>query len=172
MKARMKKLISISMPMVGLALLVVLGVALADEPARDPVTIYGSEVDLTASGGPFGNARFTIRDEEFVGTVLVLTGDTEERGDEEDWWLYAPEAVHIFDFGVDGSFTTVGAEHLVPTDEDPLIWIVQGDMEITEASGVFEGVSGELRVIAKVNRHPDVLKANFQANGVVCGYGD
>ena len=169
MKTKMKKLISIKiMPVLGLALLIVLGVALADS-AQDPVTIYGSEVDLTAKKGPFGNATLTIRGEEFVGTVLVLTGDTEPRGD----GLYAPAAVHIFDFGKKiGGFTTVGAEYIVPSDDEPGVWIVQGDMDITEASGVFEGVSGELRVIAKVNRNPDVLKANFQAKGVVSGYGD
>ncbi len=81
--------------------------------------------------------------------------------------------MHIFDFGKKiGGFTTVGAEYIVPTDEDPLIWTVQGDAEITEPTGVFAGVSGELRIIAKVNWHEDVMEANFQANGVVSGYGD
>lgn len=170
MKARTKKLTLISIPVLGLALLVVLGVALADEgPAQDPVTIYGSEVDLTAKKGPFGKARLIIRDEEFEGTVLVLTGVREPRGE----GYYAPAAKHIFDFGKKiGGFTTVGAEYIVPTDEDPLIWTVQGDAEITEPTGVFAGVSGELRIIAKVNWHEDVMEANFQANGVVSGYGD
>ena len=166
MKAKMKKLISISIPVFVLAMLVVLGVALADGPAQDPVTIYGSEVDLTAKKGPFGKATITIRGDEFVGTVLVLTGDTEPRGEGE----YAPAAVHIFDFGKKiGGFTTVGAEYIVPSDE-PGVLIVQGDMDITEASGVFEGVSGELRVIAKINLN--IMEANFHANGVVSGYGD
>lgn len=165
MKAKMKKPTLISIPVAVLALLVILGIAFADGPARDPVTIYGSEVDLTAPGGPFGDATLTIRGEEFEGTVLVLTGDKEPRGD----GFYAPAAKHFFDFGDDGTFTTVGAEYIVPSDE-PGVWIVQGDAEITEPTGVFEGVSGELRIIAKANYN--IMEANFQANGVVSGYGD
>ena len=170
MKARMKKLILISIPVVVLALLVVLGSALADGPARDPVSIYGSEVNVAAPGGPFGKATLTIRGEEFVGTVLILTGDREPRGDGE----YAPAAKHVFTFTDEnneeiGGLTTVGGEYIVPTDEDPLILNLHGDADITEATGVFEGVSGELRISAQIDLH--VFQANFHANGVVSGYG-
>ena len=167
MKARMKKLISISMPVVGLALLVVLGVALADGPARDPVTIYGSEVDLNVSP-PSGNATLTIRGDTFSGTVLV-SGEAPPEPTRDG--LYLPAATHFFDFDNDGTLKTIGAEYLVATDEDPLVFTLHGNAEITEATGVFEGISGELRISATINRNPEVMEANFQANGVISGYG-
>lgn len=159
----MKKLTLISIPVVGLALLVVSGTALA--AARDPVTIYGSNVDLTAPGGPFGEASFTIRDEEFVGTVLVTReAPPEPKGD----GIYLPAAVHFFDFGDGNTLTTIGAEYIVPTDEDPDVSTLHGDMRIREATGVFEGVSGELSVNGQIDY--GVMQANFESHGTISGY--
>lgn len=166
MKARMKKMISISIPVLALALLVVLGSALAG-PARDPVTICGSEVDLTAPGGPLGDATLTIRGDTFSGTVRI-GGEAPPEPTRDG--LYLPAATHFFNFGDDGTLKMIGAEYLVATDEDPLVFTLHGNAEITEATGVFDGVSGELRISATINRNPDVMEANFQANGVVSGY--
>ena len=164
MKARMKRLTSISMPVVGLALLVVLGVALADGPAQDPVSIYGSEVDLNTK---CGKATLIIRGEEFVGTVVVSNeAPPVWRGDR----LYLPAAVHFFDFGEEvGILTTIGEEFLQPKDKDSPVYSLHGDMRIREATGRFAGVSGELRVYAEIDY--GVMQANFHANGVVSGYG-
>jgi len=168
MKARMKKLISISIPVLALALLVVLGSALAG-PARDPVTIYGSNVDLTAEGGPLGDATLTIRGDTFSGTVRI-GGEAPPEPTRDG--LYYPAATHFFDFGKKvGTLKMLGEEYLVATDEDPLVFTLHGNAEIIEATGVFEGVSGELRISATINRHEDVMEANFHANGVVSGYG-
>jgi hypothetical protein len=161
MKARMKKLISISVLV--LALLVVLGVALADS-AQDPVTIYGSEVDLNTK---CGKATLIIRDEEFVGTVLVSNeAPPVMRGDR----IYLPAAVHSFDFGDAGTLETIGEEFLQPTDKDSPVYSLHGNAEIRDATGCFTGVSGELRIYAEIDY--GVMQANFQANGVVSGYGD
>ena len=171
MTARMKKLTSISMLVVVLALLVVLGVVLTKGPVREPVTIYGSEVDLTAPGGTFGNATLTIRGDEFVGTVRVTREEVDgitsvPKGEGE----YVLAAKHFFDFGDGNTLTTIGAEYIVPTEEDPLVFTPHGDMEITEATGLFEGLSGELRLNGQIDRNPDVMEATFHANGVVSGY--
>ena len=168
MKARMKKLISISIPVLGLALLVVLGSALADGPARDPVTICGSEVDLNAPGGPLGDATLTIRGDTFSGTVRI-GGEAPPEPTRDG--LYLPAATHFFDFGDGNTLKMLGEEYLVATDEDPLVFTLHGNAEIIEATGVFDGVSGELRISATINRNPDVMEANFHANGVVSGYG-
>lgn len=116
------------MPVVVLALLVVLGVALM-EPAHDPVSIYGSEVDLTAPDGPFGKATLTIRGDEFVGTVRVTREEVDgvrsvPKGDGE----YVLAAKHFFDFGDGNTLTTIGGEYIVPTEEDPLVLTLHGDM--------------------------------------------
>ena len=170
MKARMKKLISISIPVFVLALLIVLGTALA-EPARDPVTICGSNVDLTDPYGPFGDATLTIRGDTFSGTVRIgsLPPPAPQPEPTRDG-LYLPAATHFFDFGDGNTLKMLGEEYLVATDEDKDVFTLHGNAEIIEATGVFEGVSGELRISATINRHEDVMEANFHANGVISGY--
>ena len=167
MKARMKKLISISIPVVVLALLIVLGTALAGDPARDPVTICGSNVDLTDPDGPFGDATLTIRGNTFSGTVRI-GGEAPPEPTRDG--LYLPAATHFFDFGDGNTLKTIGEEYLVATDEDPLVFTLHGNAEIIEKTGAFANVEGELRISATINRNPEVMQANFHANGVVSGY--
>ena len=173
MKIKMKKLISIkSMPLFTLALLVFFGTALA--ASREPVSISGV-VNLSTFAG---TATVTIADEELVGIVQVIpVGGMVPK----DGGLYFPVVEHWFMFpDADNPMDiliTTGEEFIMPTDEDPTVSTLHGNMEIIpqsalpegpSATGKFEGVSGELRVNGKFNSPPG--KASFSANGAVFGY--
>jgi len=160
MKARMKKLISIkSIPILALALLIVLGSALA--AGRDPVSISG-QVTLTEVPPFFGTATVTIGGEELAGTVAVIPMAPPVP---KDGGLYFPEVKHVFELDDGSTLTTTGEELAMPTDENPAISTLHGNMEITGGTGVFGGASGELRVNGQMDW--SVGQATFNANGVI-----
>ncbi len=173
MKPKMKKLISIkSIPILALALLVVLGTALA--AGREPVSISG-QVTL-AEVPPFsGTATVTIGGEELQGSVTVVPLAAPE---DKDGGQYFPVVEHWFMFpdaeNPTEIFITTGEEFIMPTDEDQTISTLHGNMEIIpqsahpegpSATENFEAVSGELRVNGKFNSPPG--KATFEARGTI-----
>ena len=162
MKAKMKKLISIkSIPILALALLIVLGTALA--AGRDPVSISG-QVTLTEVPPFFGEATVTIRGEELAGTVAVIPL---QEPVPKDGGLYFPELQHVFTFEDGSTLTTTGEEFAMPTDENPAVATLHGNMEITEGTGIFEGASGKLRVNGQIDFPPISGQATFKANGTI-----
>ena len=159
MKAKMKKLISIkSIPILALALLIVLGSALAD--GRDPVSISGV-VDLATFTG---TATVTVGGEELTGSVAVIPLQDPVP---KDGGLYFPEVQHVFDFGDGNMLTTTGEELAMPTDENPAVSTLHGNMEIIPelGTGIFEGASGELRVNGQMDW--SVGQATFESHGAI-----
>jgi len=158
MKAKMKKLISIkSISILALALLIVLGTALA--AGYDPVSISG-EVNL---GTFMGTATVTIGCDTFSGGVQVKpVGGMFPR---PDGGVDFPEVVHIFDFGDGSTLTTTGEEFAIPMGEKSAIWTLHGNMEITGGTGVFEDASGELRVNGQMDW--SIEQATFEAHGTI-----
>ena len=157
MKTRMKKLISVkSMPVLALALLVLLGTALA--AGRDPVSISGT-VDLATFSG---TTTVTIGGEEISACVAVIPMAEPEP---KDGGLYFPVVQHVFTFDDGSILTTTGEELAMPTDENLAVWTLHGNMEIISGTGVFEGASGELRVNGQMDW--SVGQATFEANGTI-----
>jgi hypothetical protein len=158
MKTKMKKLISIkSIPILALALLIVLGSALA-ESEGDSVTGSG-EVTAISETQFQGTATLTIEGEKFEGLVTVTPMAPPEP---KDGGLYFPVVEHVFDFGDDNTLTTIGAEFAKPTDQ-PGLSILNGDMNITGGTGYFEDAEGELSVHGQI--HLVEGWASFKING-------
>ena len=129
MKTKMKQLISIkSMPLHALALLIVSGLALA--ASREPISICGV-VDL---GTFIGTASVTVGGEVVSGTVQVIPLQTPVP---KDGGFYFPEVQHAFTFEDGSKLTTTGEELAMPTDENPAIYTLHGNMEIISGKGVF-----------------------------------
>lgn len=157
MKAKMKKSISISTPVVVLALLVILGTALA--AGRDPVSMSG-EVDLNTFSG---TATITIGGEELEVTVQVIP---KQPPVPKDGGLYFPEVEHVFTLEDESILLiTTGEELAMPTDENSAIYTLHGNMVIIDGTGVFDGASGELRVNGQMDW--SIGQATFDANGAI-----
>ena len=158
MKTRMKKLISIkSVPLLALVLLIVSGFTLAP-PGREPISICGV-VELETFSG---TAIVVVGGEAVPGTVQVVPLKPPY---EKDGVTHYPEIMHAFDFGDGNVLNTVGAEFAVSEDDNPEILTLHGNMEITSGSGIFEGVSGELRVNGQMNL--SLGQATFNAKGTI-----
>ena len=157
MKTKTKKSISImSLPILALALLVVSGLALA--AGREPVSISG-EVDLTTFSG---TATVSVGGEELEGTVAVIPL---QNSVPKDGGLYFPEVEHVFNLADGSTLITTGEELAMPTDENPAIYTLHGNMEIIDGTGVFDGASGELRVNGQMDW--SIGQATFNANGAI-----
>jgi hypothetical protein len=157
MKTKMKKMISIkSITILTLTFLIALGSALA--ASHDPVSICGT-VDLNTFKG---TAMATIGGEELSGTVAVIPMQPPVS---KDGGLYFPEVQHVFTFEDGSALTTTGEEFAMPTDENPAILTLHGNMEIIEGNGVFEGASGELQVNGQMDQ--SIGQATFNANGAI-----
>lgn len=158
MKVRIKKLTSIMViPVLALALLVTLGVALA-ETGRDPVTITGT-VNLATF---IGTATATFGTDTLSGTVQVIPMAPPEP---KDGGLYFPVVNHVFTFEDGSTLTTTGAELAMPTDENPAIFTLHGNMDIIDGTGVFEGASGNLRVNGQMDW--SIGQAAFESKGTI-----
>ncbi|MGD8501817.1 MAG: hypothetical protein PVJ86_14290 [Phycisphaerales bacterium] len=163
----MKKLTS-SKTMLALALLVVSGLALA--AGREPMTISG-QVTLAPQPPFSGAATVTIGDETLSGDVMVVPLAAPVP---KDGGLYFPVVEHWFTLEEENTLITTGEEFIMPTNEDPTVSTLHGNMTIIQqsadpegpsATGTFEGASGELRVSGKFNSPPG--KATFEARGVI-----
>jgi len=157
MKAKMKRLTLISMPVFALALLVILGTALA--AGRDPVSGSGN---VTYFAGP---ATLTIGDETFEGNVVVTpTAPPEFR---PSGVIYFPAVQHVFSFGDqnENTFTTIGKEVAVPIGTSGA-YILSGYMTITEGTGVFADASGEMSVQGEIT-DLNAGKASFEVHGAI-----
>ncbi len=147
MKARMKKLISIkSIPILSLALLIVLGTALADSEG-DSVTGSGQVNVNLGTGSGQGTAILSIEGEKFEGSVMVTPMVPPVP---KDGGLYFPVVEHVFDFGDDNTLTTSGAEFAKPTDQ-PGLYILDGYLNITDGTGDFDGASGEMSAHGQIH---------------------
>jgi hypothetical protein len=157
MKAKSRKLISIkSIPILALALLIVSGLALA--AVHEPVSISG-EVDLITFSG---TATVTIGGEELEVTVQVIP---KQPPVPKDGGLYFPEVEHVFNLADGSTLITTGEELAMPTDENPAIYTLHGNMEIIDGTGVFDGASGELRVNGQMDW--SIGQATFDAKGAI-----
>jgi hypothetical protein len=162
MKARMRKLISIkSIPILALALLIVLGTALA--AGRDPVSGEGS-ASLNPDTGLFeGSADLTIGGEEvtasFEVTLLTPLVPNEEG-------VFHVKASHKFRFKGGSSFTTVDKGVADPTDT-PGLYTLNENLTIVSGTKDFEGASGELRVHGKLDLR-GLPSASFDIHGGIC----
>lgn len=164
MKTKVKKLISIkSMAVLGLALLVVLGTAMADS-ACDHVSGSGA-TELDPSDGLFkGSGNLTIQGEKFDALVTV---SVDNLFISEDGVLQAKGVTHKFDFGDGNTFTTSGNEIGDPTDT-PGLFTLKGLMRITSGTGVFEDASGELTIRGEMDMR-ELPAASFDFEGVILG---
>jgi len=157
MKTRIKKLISVkSMPVLALALLVLLGTALA--ASRDPVSGSGNVF------GFVGSATFTVGDETFEGSVAVIP--LEEPVVSADGVFYFPAVQHTFEFDDESTLITVGEEVAEPKNDKPGEYTLNGYMDITEATMNLEGISGRLRVHGTIT-DLFVGEASFEIHGVI-----
>ena len=168
MRNKMKKLISIkSVPLFALALLIVLGTALA-ESEGDSVTGSGN-VEFKAFEFPFltleGPTTLSIEGEKSQGTVTVTVNVTQVEPGEGGVLNYYG-VIHEFVFE-DGSFTTIGDEVAKPTDQ-PGLSILSGYMNITDGIGDLLGASGEMSVHGRMDESGDIPKASFKVNGRIC----
>ena len=162
MKAKMKKLISIkSIPILTLALLVVLGSALAD--GRDPVSGSGTALlDLAPPPGATGTATLTIGGGEPVQASFTLTMSSMAW---KDGVLHIT-ATHIFTL-TGGTFTTTDKGIGEPTDENGLLTLNE-NLTITGGTGVYEGACGELRVHGQVQFIDDTTaNVSFDIRGAI-----
>jgi len=167
MKTRMKKLISIkSIPIFALALLIVLGTALA-ESEGDSVTGSG-KVEFKSFVFPLltleGPTSLSIEGEKSEGTVTV-TVNVEQVEPGEGGVLNYYGVIHKFVFK-DGSFTTTGDEVAKPTDQ-PGLSILDGYMNIDSGTGYFQDADGKLSVHGKMDESGAVPKASFKINGTI-----
>ena len=139
-------------------LFVTVGFALAT--GREPASISGT-VDLSTFAG---TATATIGGDMLSGTVAVtpLVPPVPKDGG-----LYFPEVQHVFTFEDGSTLTTTGEELAMPTDENPAIYALHGNMEITDGCGVFEGASGGLRVNGQMDYSVVPGQATFEARGVI-----
>jgi hypothetical protein len=154
MKAKMKKLISIkSIPILALALLVVLGTALADSEG-DSVTGSGQVYVNLATGSGQGTSTLSIEGEKFDGTVTVTVMPQPDG----TFWV-----IHEFDFGEENTFSTEGSETMMPANG---MFVLEGNMEITEGTGCFEDAEGEMSVHGKLKMlEPPNAVVFFKVNG-------
>ncbi len=159
MKTRMKKLISIkSMTALSLALLIVLGTAMA-ESEGDSVTGSGLVTANLATGIGDGTAILSIEGERVEGIVEVNVFPNPDG----TFWV-----IHKFDFGEDNTLSTEGTEVMKSAD-DPGLLVLSGDMNVTEGTGYFDGASGELNVHGKVQITEFPLAiVSFKVNGTIC----
>ena len=145
MKTRTKKLISIkSVPLFALALLIALGIALAD--GREPVS---GSVSATA-----------INDFQFAGTAILTIGGGEEvtpsfvatllETSEKDEGVLHAKVTHTFHFGDGNTFTTEDKAVMEPIDEFGL-YTLNETLKIISGEGDFEDVSGELHVHGQID---------------------
>jgi len=158
MKAKMKKLISIrSIPILALALLIVLGSALA--AGRDPVSGSGTALlDLgTEPPGATGTATLTIGGGEPVETSFTLTMDSMAWKDE----VLHITATHTFTLP-GGTFIT-SDKGVVDTDGT-----LNENLTITGGTGDYDGACGELRVHGQVQfTSPTTAEVSFDIHGVI-----
>jgi hypothetical protein len=159
MKAKMKKLISIkSIPILTLALLIVLGTALA--AGRDPVFGSGTAELNLVTGAAVGQADINIGDttlsaEVFVQLTSQIPGD--------DGALHAT-ATHTFVFP-NGSITTTD-KGVIDTDGT-----LNEHLMIVSGTGDFANSSGELTVHGQVQfpalEDPPIAHVSYNIRGVI-----
>ena len=165
MNTRIKKLISIeNIPIVTLALLVILGSALA-ETACDHASGSGATV-LDPTDGLFkGSGNLIIQGENLNASIIVSVANLFTS---EDGVLQAKGVTHTFDFGNGNTFITSGNEIGDPTDTSGL-FTLKGLMRITLGTGVFENVSGQLTIRGEMDMRA-LPAASFDFEGVISGY--
>ncbi|MHC4518669.1 MAG: hypothetical protein ACYTAS_08790 [Planctomycetota bacterium] len=153
MKAR-----TLSILACGTILSIAFGVTLA--AARQPVSIQG-QVDLTTFTG---TATADIAGDTLRGTVQVIPMQPPVP---KDGGLYFPEVQHVFTFEDGSALTTTGEEFAMPTDENPAIYTLHGNMQILTGTGAFEGAGGELHVNGQMDYSVNPGQATFAAHGVI-----
>ena len=142
MKLKMKKPVSIRyIAVLAMALLIVLGSALA-EPARDPVSGYGSSEFIMAPPPPTstGTVTFFIRGEELIAdlNVTVLTMTFSDEG------VLHATALSTLDFGGGDTFTTT--DKIVGEPAGPGLYTVNEALTIISGTGAYEGATGHLSI--------------------------
>jgi hypothetical protein len=112
-----------------------------------------------ATGIGDGTATLSIEGEKFQGTVNVLIMPQPDG----TFWV-----IHKFDFGEDNTFSTEGSETMKPAD-DPGVFVLNGDMNITGGTGDFEDSSGNMSVHGKVQfTSQTTADVSFKVYGRIC----
>lgn len=144
MKSKMKKLVSTrSLPafMLATTLLFLLGTAVATEPAMDPVSGTGeSYMVVPPPNMQFeGSVELSVRGESKTAHLLVKVYSilVNEEG------VQHVSASHILTFGDGSTIETTDKEVAEPTDI-PGVYTLNGNLDVTSGTGVYEGVSGQL----------------------------
>ncbi len=157
MKAKMKKLISIeSIPILALALLIVLGTALA-ETGREPVSGSGTAKLNLVTGEAVGQADLIIGGEEFTASLAVqLTSQVVS----DEGVLHAT-ATHTFT--LPGGTIITSDKEVIDTDGT-----LNAHLTITGGTGAFEGASGELTGHGQVQfTSPTTANVSYEIRGVI-----
>jgi hypothetical protein len=140
MRNKTKKLTSIRlMPVLALALLVVLGSALA-EPARNPVCGFGSSVLNLATGESSGQVTLFVRGEELLADLSV----TDVVMVFSDEGVMHATALSTLDFGDGNTLTT--EDKIVAEPAGPGLFTVNEALTIISGTGAYEGARGRLSV--------------------------
>jgi hypothetical protein len=185
MKSRMIKLVSTrSVPAFVLAttLLLLLGTAVATEPAMDPVSGTGSSEIITANPyvplpplpEPFpeppegvmmqfeGSVELSVRGELKTADLLVnvyIVLENEEG-------VQHVSASHILTFEDGSTIKTDDMEVAEPTDTLGL-YTINATMEVKEGTGIYDGVSGHLTAHGTMAFNVWPYKASFTLRGVI-----
>ena len=184
MKSRMIKLVSIrSLPAFILAttLLLLLGTAVATEPAMDPVSGTGSSEIITANPyvplpEPFtlpeppegvmmqfeGSVELSVRGE--LKTAELLVNVYSVLVDEEG--VQHVSASHILNLGDGNTIITDDMEVAEPTDT-PGLYTINATMEVKEGAGIYDGVSGHLTAHGTMAFNVWPYKASFTLRGAI-----
>ena len=143
--------------MFALALLIVLGTALA-ESEGDSVTGSGKVAADLVAGIAEGTAILSVEGEKFEGTVTVIVPPPTNGA--------FIGVVHEFKFG-ESTLATIGDEIMKPAD-DPGMFVLNGNMNITDGTGDFLGASGQMSVHGKLKFTSDTTAdVSFNVNGVI-----
>ncbi len=152
------KITKVSAIVLSLAVLVVLSTALA-EPAGDPVSGSGEAVASMATGQATGTATLVVRGEELAADVAVTLGESYF----SDEGVLHGESSHTFTFA-NGTITTSDKVIGEPVNEFGLFTLNE-TLTITEGTGDFEGVSGNLTVHGQMQfRYPETWLADVSYN--------
>lgn len=168
MRNKAKKLNSIKiMPVLALALLVVLGSALA-KPARDPVSGFGSSELNLITNTSSGNVTLFVRGEQLDASLAVQLLEMVYSGNDEEGVFHAT-AVSTLDFGDGNTFTTTDKIVGVPMGDG--LYIVNEALTIDSGTGAYAEARGNLSIHGQVQfpppGDPPLAQVSFEIRGAI-----
>jgi hypothetical protein len=150
-----------------MTLLIVLGSVLA-EPARDPVSGFGSSVLNLVTGQSSGNLTLFIRGEELDASLEVQMLEMVYSGNDEEGVFHAT-ALSTLDFGGGNTFTTT--DKIVGVPMGGGLYKVNEALTIISGTGAYEGASGHLSIHGEVQfplpGDPPLAQVSFEIRGAI-----